>query len=636
MAVSSARGRIDEVGDIFTTTHGGTMRGHHVRCSEQRGRSWLAIAVAGASLAAFTGTANAAPEAAESRYLVSGSSAAAAERAVGAVGADVQQRLSVADAVVVDLSASQVTRLRQSGDVVAVTPDVALQPMDSAWGDDTTNEGKTSTLLAGSWVPQHDDGSMYSVAKSTGAHDVWGKSDPNNGKRKLTGAGVGIAVVDTGVVAVEGLKTTGKVLQGVDLSFESNDEASRQVDGYGHGTHMAAIAAGRDSAVAPGNEKDDKYFVGMAPDAQIVNVKVGSSDGGVDVSQVIAAVDWVVQHGRSKGVRVLSLSYGTDSAQSPALDPLAHAVETAWRAGVVVVAAAGNGGRDGATTLTMPAVDPWVIAVGSSDHVGTDKIEDDRVGAWTNAGTTARRPDLLAPGKSIVSLRVPGSYADIHHPEGLVHGDATGRMFRGTGTSQSTAVVAGAAALLLQRNPGLTPNQVKGLLRATAYKLPQETSLTQGAGRLDIKRAVELLEKGTPATYAQAHLVSLGTGSLHDSRGTSVTVDQETGSVLTGEVDAMGQPFDAAAWAPLSALGRSWSGGTWNGRSWSGDGWTSTGWAGRSWSGEDWAGRSWSGRSWSGRSWSGRSWSGDDWTGRSWSGRSWSGRSWSGRSWSGF
>jgi serine protease AprX len=197
-------------------------------------------------------------------------------------------------------------------------------------------------------------------------------------------------------------------------------------------------------------------------------------------------------------------------------------------------------------------------------------------------------------------------------------------------------VVAGAAALLLQRNPGLTPNQVKGLLRATAYKLPQETSPTQGAGRLDIKRAVELLEKGTPATYAQAHLVSLGTGSLHDSRGTSVTVDQETGSVLTGEVDAMGQPFDAAAWAPLSALGRSWSGGTWNGRSWSGDGWTSTGWAGRSWSGEDWAGRSWSGRSWSGRSWSGRSWSGDDWTGRSWSGRSWSGRSWSGRSWSGF
>jgi serine protease AprX len=169
------------------------------------------------------------------------------------------------------------------------------------------------------------------------------------------------------------------------------------------------------------------------------------------VSQVIAAIDWAVQHRNSGGlnIRVINLSYGTRSTQSYTIDPLAHAVENAWRHGIVVVTAAGNNGPG--TALSMPAADPYVIAVGAVDHVGTDTSDDDRVSDFTNTGTPIRRPDLLAPGKSVVSLRTPGSYADRSHPEGLVTGDRHQRFFRGSGTSQAAAVVSGAVALLLQQ-----------------------------------------------------------------------------------------------------------------------------------------------------------------------------------------
>jgi serine protease AprX len=508
-----------------------------------------------------------------------------------------------------------------------------LHPLDIEWGDDTTGEGARSTLIAGHWVPQHDHGSMWYVTKQTGAQDVWGKSDPRNGDRKLTGHGVGVALIDTGIAPVEGLAIRGKVVNGPDLSFESRTANTRFLDGYGHGTHMAGILAGRDSAVAAGNENDDKYFVGMAPDAKLVNVKVGVADGAADVSQIIAAIDWVVQHRGDHNIRVLNLSYGTDSSQRSTIDPLAHAVENAWRAGIVVVAAAGNDGEGGTTRLTMPAVDPYVIAVGSSDHHGSDKPEDATVGAWTNDGTSARRPDLLAPGKSVVSLRVPGSLVDRMHPEGLIDGDPTDRMFRGTGTSQSAAVVSGAAALLLQRNPELTPDHVKGLLRASADPLMRDRDLTQGAGLLDVKGAVELLERGRTAAYRQSWAASTGTGSLEAARGGSHVADPDNGAVLSGEHDVFGVAWDPETWAAASAQRRSWSGGTWRGSEWAG-----TGWSGSSWSPGDWTRRSWSGVDWSRRSWSTmsflrRSWSGDDWCRRSWSADNFSRRSWSTGNW---
>jgi serine protease AprX len=503
-----------------------------------------------------------------------------------------------------------------SSGIPAPAPVDGFHPFSSAqlgerWGDDDTREDEKASET-GVWRAEKDLGSLHSIGKRYGAHSTWTKEDSQG--RKVTGKGVTVAVIDTGVAPVEGLTTAGKVVNGPDLSFESQAEGTRYLDGYGHGTHMAAIIAGRDEG-APLEEPDPQRFVGIAPSARILSMKVATADGGADVSQIIAAIDWVVQHRTDNGmnVRVINLSYGTLSTQSYLLDPLAHAVENAWRAGIVVVVSAGNSGK-AAQTLTMPAVDPYVLAVGAVDHVGTQLDRDDVVADFSNGGSSSRRPDLLAPGKSVVSLRVPGSLADTAHPEGLVTGDTSGRFFRGSGTSQAAAVVSGAVALLLQDRPRMSPDQVKKLLTTSADPLALNPEPAMGAGVLNIKRAMETA-RPTEAAAAQTWPVSTGLGTLEGSRGTDYVVDPENGVTLVGETDALGNPWDGRSWSIASASGTAWNGGTWNG----GD-WTGTGWTGRSWSGAAWEGRSWSGRSWSGIDWQGRSWSTAYWNGRSWSG----------------
>ena len=160
-----------------------------------------------------------------------------------------------------------------------------------------------------------------------------------------TGKGVDIALIDTGVSPVEGLNTPGKIVYGPDLSLESQSPALRNLDTNGHGTFMAGLIAGRDSTVtAPYSAAPASAYRGMAPDARIISLKVATADGGADVSQVIAAIDWVVQHAHDPGfnIRVINLSYGTNSKQSYGVDPLAYAAEQAWKKGIVVVAAAGQ------------------------------------------------------------------------------------------------------------------------------------------------------------------------------------------------------------------------------------------------------------------------------------------------------
>ena len=530
-----------------------------------------------------------------------------------------------------------------------------MRPLDcgDGWGDDTTTQGAMATPMSGVWQAAYDQGSIWNTTLRTGAQEVWKRGDPNSrGTRKLTGYGVGVALIDTGIAPVEGLATTGKVVHGPDLSFDSQADNSRYLDGFGHGTHMAGIIAGKDSTVTTGSEDsstkspsgaklvnldDSTKFVGMAPDAKLVNVKVGAADGAADVSQIVAAIDWVVQNRLTNNIQVLNLSYGTSSIQATTLDPLAHAVENAWRAGIVVVVAAGNGGQEGATTLTMPAVDPYVLAVGSSDNRGTNLDSDIRVGAWTNKGTTTRRPDLLAPGKSMVSLGVPGSMITTKHPEGFIASDATGRMFRGTGTSQSAAVVSGAAALLLQRNPTLTPDRVKGLLRASADRL-SVTDPTQGAGVLDVLGAVRLLEEGSSSSYTQTWPISTGKGLLEAARAGSHVADPYDGSLLTGEKDIFGVAWDATTWATASKNRLAWSGGTWRtspwtGSAWSGSEWTAVPWTRYSWSGGDWTRYSWTGLLWERYSWSGLDWERYSWSGSLWTRYSWSGSGWSGLGW---
>jgi serine protease AprX len=477
--------------------------------------------------------------------------------------------------------------------------------------------------LAASYDPASDVYSMDNTTAFTGAATWW-----NAG---YTGAGVDVALIDTGVSPVEGLTTPGKIVYGPDLSLESQAENLRNLDTMGHGTFMAGLIAGRDSTVsAPFADAPASAYRGMAPDARIVSLKVGVADGGVDVSQVVAAVDWVVQHCNDNGmhIRVINLSYGTNSTQASTVDPLAYAVEQAWRKGIVVVVAGGNAGfqshMNAAPALANPANDRYVLAVGSTDTLGTAALSDDTVPAfspWPKRGAT-RGVDLVAPGVHMQGLRDPNSYIDVAQPEGLL-GD---RYFRGSGTSQSAAIVSGAAALVLQKYPDATPDQVKKLLTSTGYQINAKAQAI-GGGELQLAKALVT----TLPTSVQTWPFAVGTGSLERARGSDhLTIE---GVVLSGEIDIFGHSFDSAAMAALEAAEISWSGGTWNGNSWSGNSWSGNSWSGNSWSGNSWSGNSWSGNSWSGNSWSGNSWSGNSWSGNSWSGNSWSGNSWSGHAW---
>lgn len=485
---------------------------------------------------------------------------------------------------------------------------------DTLTGTVTALTGTVSSLLGPTgWIVDDGVTDLDHVAAVIGADRMRAAG--------YTGKGVGVALVDTGVVPVRGL-TSGNVVNGPDLSFESQSDDHRYLDTFGHGTHMAGIIAGNDPQTLLGLNR----FQGIAPGARLTSIKVASTQGAVDVSQVVAAIDWVVTHRNddpANPIRVLNLSYGTDGVQDYKVDPLTHAVENAWRAGIVVVVAGGNSGT-AQPRLNNPAYDPYVLAVGAADTRGTVSSDDDVVPAFSSRGDAARRVDLVAPGRSIKSLRNPGSYLDEAYPSARVDD----RFFKGSGSSQAAAVTSGAVALLLQSRPSLKPDQVKALLRASAEPMPAADAAGRGNGELDVYRASLL---ATPST-AQGWTKSTGLGSLEQARGTQHVADD--GVELTGERHVLGG-FSAKKWAPASAAFTAWTGGTWAGSEWTGGCWCTSTWSGKSWTGKSWTGTSWSGASWSSRSWSGKSWTGTSWTGKSWTTGGWTGTSWTGKSWTG-
>jgi serine protease AprX len=535
-----------------------------------------------------------------------GADRSAAQRQVRYLGGSVGVDLGIIDGFAAQVTPAGAEALRSLPGVASVEPDAAIRLSGSTGYEPTT-----------------DAGSLLNTTLSTGAQAFW--------KAGYTGRGVDVALIDSGVVPVNGLSAPGKVVNGPDLSFDPQP-SMQHLDGFGHGTHMAGIIAGRDAAAVPGGYAGDTTnFVGMAPDARLVNVKVADRHGNSDVSQIIAAIDWVVQHRNDNGlnIRVLNLSFGTDSTQPYSLDPLAYAAEVAWRNGIVVVAAAGNFGN-ASNGLADPAQDPYVIAAGAVDTMGTLTPIDDTVAGFSNGGTAARTPDLVAPGTHIASLRDPGSTIDTQYGSTATVGT---RFFRGSGTSQATAVVSGAAALLLSQRPTATPDQVKALLTGGAAPLNGPSTLLQGAGEVRLQSDLT-----APTPWAvQTWRASTGTGSLELSRG-SFHVGW-LGLNLTGERDVFGRTIDTAGLARAEAAGSAWSGSGWSGSGWSGSGWSGSAWSGSGWSGiwfaTAWLGSGWSGSGWSGSGWSGSGWSGSGWSGSGWSGSGWSGSGWSGSGWSG-
>ncbi len=519
----------------------------------------------------------------------------------------VQQSLGT---LVADVPASSIDDLRRSPGVAHVTED-------------------TQVRLQGVTGPTGTPGDMTNVARLTGATTFW-----QNG---YSGQGVDVALLDSGVLPVEGLMTPNKLVIGPDLSFEAQTPNLRSLDTFGHGTHMAGIIAGRDAGLSAATlATDTTRFVGMAPGARVVSLKLADAQGNTDVSQVIAGIDWVVTHAKDPGlnIRVLNLSFGTDSTQDYRLDPLAHAAEVAWNRGIVVVVSAGNG--DGTSSgLTNPAYDPAVLAVGAINTQGTADRSDDVIPTFSKKGSSLegkRGPDLVAPGSSIVSLRAPGSFVDQMHGDS---GAVGSRFFKGSGTSQAAAVVSGAAALLLSQRPGLSPDQVRDVLRRTATDVPGSGPDAEGAGSLDLTGAYSAA--GRLVATARVHA---GGGSLDKARGTMKV--KKNGVTLGGERDIFGNQTDTGAlavgenlgvdsplgwtdgrWLGSPLLGATWAGATWAGATWAGATWANAQWSGATWAGATWAGATWAGNGWSGATWAGATWADAEWANDLWSSASW-------------
>jgi len=299
-----------------------------------------------------------------------------------------------------------------------------------------------------------------------GATDAW--------KAGFTGQGVTVAILDTGIdntTSVFGARVKARV----DLVDPAHPAPG---DPAGHGTHLAGIvAAGRD-APSPG----------IAPDADLVSVRVLDKNGSSRLSTVIRGLEWVIAHKSALGIRVVVMALGAPTHGGYQQDPLAGVAEIAWRSGLVLVTAAGNDGP-GARTIETPGIDPLVLTVGASDDNGTVSAADDSIPFWSSVGPTTdglAKPELVAPGRKIVSVRVPGSTLDVQNPT-HVEGPTT---IRFSGTSESTAVVGGSAALLLQQRPGLSPDETKALLVGGARPLAGIGVTFQGAGLINVQRAL--------------------------------------------------------------------------------------------------------------------------------------------------
>jgi serine protease AprX len=334
-------------------------------------------------------------------------------------------------------------------------------------------------------------GTMERTAAAIGA-------EPVRQTLGLDGAGIGVAILDSGVTPWhDDLTGAPETAQRVDRFVDYVGARDAAYDDYGHGTHVAGTVAGNgfDSGGAR---------AGIAPGARLTVLKVLDSAGRGYISDVIAALEYVVAHKDALNIRVVNLSLAAPAYETYDVDPLTVAAKHLVDAGVVVIASAGNAGRNakGATvygSVGAPGNAPWVLTVGASSHSGTVDRADDSIAAFSSRGPAvagnAAKPDVVAPGVGIESLSDPDSALYSIRASFLLDG-VIATPFRPylslSGTSMSAPVVSGTVALMLQANPALTPNQVKAILQYTAQVYPGYDTLTQGAGFLNARGAIEL------------------------------------------------------------------------------------------------------------------------------------------------
>jgi serine protease AprX len=323
---------------------------------------------------------------------------------------------------------------------------------------------KTESLPTGVPVPFSEGGQNVSGDQLQATYDqtmgvtrLW--------KFGVTGAGVGVAVIDTGIDgALPDFASADGNHSRVIVSAVDNPNATTATDSYGHGTDVAGIIAGNRPDSAPLHGQ----YIGIAPNANLISIKVADETGATTVLDVIYGLQFAIQHQTQYNIRVVNMSLDSSTPQSYKTDPLDAAVEAAWMRGIVVVASAGNRGNDSGAVQYSPGNDPYVITVGGLDENGTADPSDDTVASWSSQGTTQdgfQKPDVYAPGDHIASVLAPKS-AFANSSCNCVLAD--GLYIETSGTSMAAPIIAGLVADLLEVHPRWTPDQVKGDLTASA------------------------------------------------------------------------------------------------------------------------------------------------------------------------
>jgi serine protease AprX len=318
-----------------------------------------------------------------------------------------------------------------------------------------------------------------------------------------TGAGIGIAVIDSGISTWHDdltSKTSTLYPYGNQRVTKFVDFVNGQMlpyDDNGHGSHVAGIIAGN------GHDSNGEK-TGIAPSASIIALKVLDAHGKGTISNIIAALGWVAANATTYNIRVVNMSVGAGVYESFWTDPLTLAAKAVTDKGITVVTAAGNLGKNSLGHLqwggiTAPGNAPWVLTVGASSTMGTLTRNDDTMASYSSSGPTRfdfnAKPDLVAPGTGSVSLAVPGSTFYVTKALYLLDGKiplGVKPYLSLSGTSMAAPVVSGTVALMLQANPNLTPNLIKAILQYTSQEYPGYSALRQGAGFLNSLGAVAL------------------------------------------------------------------------------------------------------------------------------------------------
>jgi serine protease AprX len=446
-------------------------------------------------------------------------------------------KLPIIHGLAVQTTAVQARALAASADVHAVSLNTTVTPQ-------SLPAGGRLPMMPGSQSVSSDQ-LQTTYGQTLGVTPLW--------RFGVTGTGVGVAVIDTGIDgSLPDFSSAGGSHSRVIVSAIDNAHATSATDGYGHGTDVAGIIAGN------GNNRTDGLrgqYVGVAPNANLVSIKVSDETGATTVLDVIYGLQFAVEHQAQYNIRVLNLSLDASTPQSYKTDPLDAAVEATWLHGIAVVVAAGNRGNASDAVQYSPANDPYVITVGGVDENGTANPHDDTAASWSSQGTTqdgVQKPDVYAPGAHIVSVLAPGSAFANSNCNCLV---GNGQYIQTSGTSMAAPMIAGLAADLLQVHPRWTPAQVKGALTSPAVSdnpslqepnavkavlnwnppaadqgLTPSNLLTNGHGGVDLtlgtwslatwSRADGALRAGYGQSYVCKTCAATGNGTVNSSLGT--------------------------------------------------------------------------------------------------------------------